>query len=187
MKINAVVLLICAIALAAPAQRSTRHAPSSKKPAPASAAAASDEQAIADLENHIFAAIRDKKSSDLEPWLADDFTYSDAEGKSLNRDQYLSSIKNFPENIDWLGADHLQVHIFGNIALANGVKRMRLSSGAADVIAKPGGPAPVERRIAFTDLFRKRESDWELVLEWAAPLSPEPATPAPSKPAPPAQ
>jgi hypothetical protein len=83
-----------------------------------------------------------------------------------------------PENIDWLSADDMRVRVYGNVAVVTGVKQLRTSTGDVDIVAKPTGPPPAERSLAFTDVFRRRGSDWELVQEFAADLPPKNAAAA---------
>lgn len=178
-------LLVLAVALAVTvptyAQKKTSPKP---KAAPVHAATGADEQDIVDLERHLLDYIRAKNAKDVEPWVADDFQYTDAQGKSLNREQYLNHVKSFPDNIDWLSADDMRVKVYGNLAVVTGVKQIRTSTGEVDIVAKPNGPPPTERSLAFTDVFRRRGSDWELVQEFAADMPPKnaPAAAVPAAP-----
>ncbi len=173
----AVVLLLAAAALA---QKTTpRRAPKAAPPAVQSSG--NDEQDIVDLEKHLLDFERGKNSKELEPWIADDFSYSDASGAEMNRDQFLNNIKSFTGNIDWLSADKMRVRVFGNLAVVTGTQQRRVSQGDVDMVAKPTGPPPVTTNSAFTDVFRRRGSNWELVQEFIGEMGQKTDTlPAPS-------
>jgi hypothetical protein len=187
----------CALVLSllAPAfaqKKATSKAPSSHAAkAPAHVATGNDEQDLVDLEKHLLEYIRAKDAKDVEPWLADDFQYTDARGTTSTREQFLDRVKSFPENIDWLSADDMRVRVYGNVAVVTGVKQLRTSTGDVDMVAKPSGQPAAERSRAFTDVFRKLGSDWSLVQEFEADLpsknaaaAPPPSSDEPQQPAP---
>jgi hypothetical protein len=167
----------CALALSllVPAFAQKKAAPKSpsraaKAAAPAHAATGNDEQDLVDIEKHLLDYIRAKDAKDVEPWLADDFQYTDASGNTSAREQFLDRVKSLPENIDWLSADDMRVRVYGNVAVVTGVKQLRTSTGDVDMVAKPSGQPPAEHSRAFTDVFRKLGSDWSLVQEFEADL-----------------
>ena len=181
-------LIVAAVvlALATPAFAQKKAAPKSAptktaKPAAPHVATGADEQDLVDLERHLFDYIRAKNFKDVEPWLADDFQYTDSRGETMSREQFLNRVKTFSDNIDWLSADSMRVRVYGNLAVVTGVKQMRTSTGDVDMVAKPSGPPPSEHSMAFTDVFRKRGSDWEMVQQFEADM---PATNAPAVAAP---
>jgi len=145
-------------------------------------ATGADEQDLVDLERHLFDYIRAKNSKDVEPWLADDFQYTDSRGETMSREQFLSHVKTFSDNIDWLSADSMRVRVYGSLAVVTGVKQMRTSTGDVDMVAKTSGPPPSARSMAFTDVFRKRGSDWEMVQQFEADM-PSKNAPAVAEPA----
>jgi hypothetical protein len=167
-------ILAVATALVLPAFAQKKSAPKTgaapRAKAPSHVPSGADEQDIVDLEKHLFEYVRAKNAKDVEPWLGDDFQYTDTRGQTYSRDQYLNHVKTVPENIDWLSADDMRVRVYGNVAVVTGVKQLRTSTGDVDIVAKPTGPPPAERSLAFTDVFRRRGSDWELVQEFAADL-----------------
>lgn len=185
-----VVPLVLGLILPAFAQKKAApKAPSShasKAAAPAHAVTGNDEQDIVDLERHLLDYVRAKNAKDLEPWLGDDFQYTDTRGNTFTREQYLDKVKSFPDNIDWLSADDMRVRVYGSVAVVTGVKQLRTSTGDVDIVAKAAGPPPTERSLAFTDVFRRLGSDWSLVQEFAADLPSKNAAAAPpAAPAPP--
>jgi Domain of unknown function (DUF4440) len=168
-----------------PAPKAAPKAPSSRAAkAPPHVASGADEQDLVDLEKHLLDYIRSKDAKDVEPWLADDFQYTDAHGNSYTREQFLERVKSIPENIDWLSADDMRVRVYGNVAVVTAVKQLRTSTGDVDIVAKPSSPPPVERSRAVTDVFRRLGSDWSLVQEFEAdlPSKDAPVTAAPPPP-----
>ena len=166
-------VLAVLIALVVPAlaqKKSTPKAPATRPHASASAPSGVDEQDLVDLEKHLLDFERDKNSKELEPWIAEDFSYTDASGKEMTRDEFLKNIKSFAGNIDWLSADKMRVRVFGNVAVVTGVQQRRTSQGDVDMVAKPTGPPPVTTNSAFTDVFRRRASEWELVQKFVGEM-----------------
>jgi hypothetical protein len=188
-------LLILAVAavLITPAFTQKRSAPKAPAPRPKAPIQSSgaDEQDLVDLEKHLLDFERDKNSKELEPWIAEDFSYTDATGAEMTRDQFLKNVKSFAGNIDWLSADKMRVRVFGNVAVVTGVQQRRTSQGDVDMVAKPTGPPPITTSSAFTDVFRRRASEWELVQEFVGEMGQKSDAPpassgddaAPAKPA----
>src|ERR1041385_8550725 len=104
-------LLVPAVAQKKAAPKSPSRAP--KAAAPAHAPTGNDEQDLVDIEKHLLDYIRAKDAKDVEPWLADDFQYTDARGTTSTREQFLDHVKSFPENIDWLSAGDMRARIYG--------------------------------------------------------------------------
>ena len=162
----ALVLLLADAVLAqkAPPRRATKAAPAAIQ------STGVDEQDLVDLEKHLLDFERDKNSKELEPWIAEDFSYADASGAEMNREQFLKNVKSFAGNIDWLSADKMRVRVFGNMAVVTGTQQRRVSQGEVDMVAKPTGPPPVTTNSAFTDVFRRRGSNWELVQQFVGEM-----------------
>ena len=180
------IVLACLLG-AASAQTAPRKTPARRAPAAPPVAApnsGNDEQDLVDMERHILDFIRAKDAKNLEPWIAEDFQYNDVAGTRMDREQFLSLVKSVQGEIEWLSADDIHVRVMGDVAILTGVQQSRISSTPADVIPPPGAPPPVTTRTAFTDVFRRRGSSWELVMVYAALLEAPPAPPVqPAQPA----
>lgn len=152
-------LLIALLIAPAAAQRRTRSrtAPA----APASQRPSSDDQALVALERHIIDAIRDKNSTALESFVAEDFQYLTATGETRDRARFLKDIASLPEEIEWLSADQMHVRVFGSIGVVTGVQQAKVRKADGSL---------VEARDGFTDVFRRTGSDWELVMVYAVEL-----------------
>jgi hypothetical protein len=181
-------ILAFAIALSMPlsvaAQKKTTRRPAPSKPAARTAAnlaTASDEHDLVSLERRILDAIRDRESKELEPWIAEDFVYRDVTGKEMNREQFLESVKSFPHDIEWLSADNMRLRILGDIGIVTGVQQERMAPVEAGAVPKANTESITEQT-AFTDVFRRRGADWELVLVYAAELPAKPAAPPAAPP-----
>ena len=176
-RILALALLLFLPVLVA-AQKKTTRRPAPPKPAAHTAAdlaAASDEHDLVALERRILDAIRDRDSKELEPWIAEDFVYRDPSGKEMNRDQFLESVKAFPHDIEWLSADNMRLRVLGDVGIVTGVQQERIAPVEAGVVPK-GNVESVTGQTAFTDVFRRRGADWELVLVFAVELPAKPAS-----------
>lgn len=192
MKNGYLLLLIlgCCLGVAGGQTTPKKAAPAPRHPAAAklaepSAEAVSDEQALVDLERHILDYIRSKNAKDLEPWVAEDFQYSDVAGKTLDREQFLKLVKSVQGDIEWLSAEDMRVRVFGPVAVLTGVQQSRVSNTPSEEIAKPGAAPPMTARTAFSSVFRRRGSSWELVMVYAADLGVQAPPAEPVSPPPP--
>jgi hypothetical protein len=156
-----------------------RRATPSKSQITVAQAASAEEQELVAVERRILDAIRDRDSKELEPWIAEDFSYIDAKERQMNREQFLHSVKSFPQDIEWLSAEGLRVRVLGNVAIVTGVQQERIAPGEAGTISKADSES-LTGQTAFTDVFRRRGGDWELVLVYAVELPAKPATATPS-------
>ena len=181
-RILALAFLLC-LPLSMAAQKKATQRPAPPKSAAKTAtnlAAASDEHDLVALERRILDAIRDRDSKELEPWIAEDFVYRDPSGKEMNRDQFLETVKSFPHDIEWLSADNMRLRMLGDVGIVTGVQEQRIAPVEAGAVPK-GNVESVTGQTAFTDVFRRRGADWELVLVYAVELPAKPATTPPPR------
>jgi hypothetical protein len=109
----------------------------------------SDEQTIRTLEEQWLHA---RDAATLDRILASDFVHPVAQGVFLTKAQHIDwYVKHLPPLTRRTRFDHLQVRIYGDTAIANGI-----------VIASNESGKEIDRSI-FTDVFVYREGRWQAV------------------------
>jgi ketosteroid isomerase-like protein len=156
-------IVILIVGLAGPAvfaqsRRTPPAAPSLPNPA--------GEKGLVELERQILEAIRERNTEKLDAILAPDFVYVSPRKRDLRRQEFLNQVKSSPQEIEWLGAEELKIHIYGEIAVITGVQNAKVRSEKTGLQSADS---------AFTDVFRRRQGRWELVLAFRADM---PALPA---------
>lgn len=121
-------------------------------------------EVVLKIERDIMAAIRSKDATALAPLLADDFVYRTHFGAEANKTEFLESIASFPVEILSLRGEELKVNFYGEIAVLTGVQRAEARA--------PEGQAE-ESAVAFTDIFRRSEGRWLMVLAYGVELPSE--------------
>jgi ketosteroid isomerase-like protein len=123
-------------------------------------------QALVQLEKSILEAIREKDVDTLGGILAADFVYVSPRKRDMMKQEFLRHVKTFPHEIEWLGAEEMMIHMYGDIAVVTGVQDARIRSEKTGVQSED---------TAFTDVFRKNNGEWQLVLAFGVDI---PSTPA---------
>jgi ketosteroid isomerase-like protein len=118
-------------------------------------------QTIIKLEHETMAAIKDKNLEALRRILADDFVYRTPAGKDATKDEFLKNIASLPVKILSVRGEDLKVSVYGETAILTGVQEAR----ARDSEGKEG-----TSRVAFTDVFLKRQGRWLLILAYGVEL-----------------
>ena len=118
-------------------------------------------QTIIKLEHETMAAIKDKNVEALKGILADDFVYRTPAGKDVTKDEFLKNIASLPVKILSVRGEDLKVSVYGETAILTGVQEAR----ARDSEGKEG-----TSKVAFTDVFIKRQSRWLLILAYGVEL-----------------
>jgi ketosteroid isomerase-like protein len=120
-------------------------------------------QALVQLEKRILKAIREKNVDALGGMLAADFVYVSPHKRDMMKQEFLRQVKTFPQEIEWLGAEEMKIHIYGDIAVVTGVQNSKVRSERAGVQSGD---------TAFTDVFRKEAGEWQLVLAFGVDIPP---------------
>ena len=109
----------------------------------------SDEQTIRTLEEQW---LHERDAATLDHILASDFVHPVAQGVFLTKAQHIDwYVKHLPPLTRKTRFDHLQIRIYGDTAIANGI-----------VIASNESGKEIDRSI-FTDVFVYREGRWQAV------------------------
>jgi ketosteroid isomerase-like protein len=121
-------------------------------------------EVVLKIERDIMAAIRSKDATALAPLLADDFVYRTHFGAEANKTEFLESIASFPVEILSLRGEELKVNVYGETAVLTGVQRAEARAPEGQV---------EESAVAFTDIFRRSEGRWLMVLAYGVELPSE--------------
>ena len=151
------ILIACLAPLISFAQ--TRRTP---PPAP-TLASPSGEKGLVELERQLLEAIRERNIGKLETILGNDFFHVSPHKRDLNRVDFLNQVKSSASDFEWLGAEEMKIHIYGDVGVVTGVQNAQVRSGKTGVQSTD---------IAFTDVFRRRQGRWELVLAFRADTPP---------------
>jgi ketosteroid isomerase-like protein len=103
----------------------------------------------------IMEAIKNKDAATLDPLFADDFIYRTHFGAEAGKAEFLQSIASMPLEILSVRGEDLKANVYGEIAILTGVQHAK---------ARPLEGEAEESVVAFTDVFRRREGRWLMVL-----------------------
>jgi ketosteroid isomerase-like protein len=117
-------------------------------------------QAILQLEEEIFSAVKSRDASVLERVLTEDFVYRNP-GQEVARDDFLKLCATFPYEIISIRGEELKVNVYGDLAVVTGLQ----------IAETAGGEGQREKSVvAFTDVFVNQEGKWMLSLAHAVDL-----------------
>jgi ketosteroid isomerase-like protein len=120
------------------------------------------EKALVELESRILRAIRAHDTQTLGGILAADFVYVSPRKKDLSRQQFLQQVKSFSQEIEWLGAEEMKIHMYNDIAVVTGIQNAKVRSEKTGLQSGD---------TAFTDVFRKSSGEWQLVMAFGADIA----------------
>jgi ketosteroid isomerase-like protein len=120
-----------------------------------------DEQQVRQLEHEWVNAFIQGDTETLDRILAEDFIFTDPEGRLLTKAEWLADLKSGELNFESIHLDNLQVRMYGDAAVANGRVTVKAQS-------KEGG---FNGQYCYTDMYVKRNGQWQAVAEQATQLS----------------
>lgn len=147
-----VIAILTALAVAMVAFSTSTYAQSTPQPAASDSARQPE---IQSLELKLADLIVREKWDDYEKYLAPDFTRISDNGALEDRNEVMAAFRNGPRKIIILEPENLQVRMYGNTAVLQGVMT---------VSARESGRVTT-RRESTTDVFVKRDGQWYLVTE----------------------
>jgi len=116
---------------------------------------------ILGLERNIMEAIRTKNTPALTSMVSDDFVYRTHFGAAATKEEFLQSIASFPMEIFSIRGEELNVDVYGDVAILTGVQVAQ---------ARPPEGQPEASAVAFTDVFRKTDGRWLMVMAYGVEL-----------------
>jgi ketosteroid isomerase-like protein len=93
--------------------------------------------------------------------LAETFTYTDTDGRFMDRSQWLNLVAKGADQYDQLGDNGIEVHFYGDVAIVTGGYRERIKSKKNSVIR--GG--------RFTDIWLQQQGQWKCIASQATLIS----------------
>jgi ketosteroid isomerase-like protein len=149
--IRTFLILILSACLAVPllVAQSRRTPPAPTLPSP------TGEKGLVELERQVLEAIRERNTDKLDSILANDFVSISPRKRDLNRAQFLTEVKSSTSDFEWLGAEEMKIHLYGDVAVVTGLQNAKVRSEKTGVQSSD---------TTFTHVFRRRQGRWELVL-----------------------
>jgi len=118
-------------------------------------------QAILQVEEEIFTAVKNQDSGALERVLTDDFVYRSPGNQEVAKEDFLKLLTSFPYKIVSIWGEEMKVNVYGNTAVLTGLQFAKTRSGEGK--EETGA-------VMFTDVFVKQNSKWMLSLAHAVDL-----------------
>ena len=119
------------------------------------------QQAILQVEEEIFTAVKNQDSGALERVLTDDFVYRSPGNQEVAKEDFLKLLTSFPYKIVSIWGEEMKVNVYGNTAVLTGLQFAKTSSGEGKEETSA---------VMFTDVFVKQKGKWMLSLAHAVDL-----------------
>lgn len=119
------------------------------------------QQAILQVEQEVFTAVKNQDTSALERILTDDFVYRSPGSQEVAKADFLKLSASFPYKIVSIWGEEMKVNVYGNTAVMTGLQfaTTQTSEGKEETSV-----------VMFTDVFVKQKGKWMLSLAHAVDL-----------------
>ncbi len=128
-----------------------------------SAAARSSEQALADLERKLVAAIGARDLVTYNQLVADDYIVVNTDGTERTKADVIASYKGGTQGYRGLEISEVKAHVFGDTAIVH----------ARTLGFRLDGGKETPNRVRYVRVFARRNGRWQAVMQMAQPLPPE--------------
>jgi uncharacterized protein (TIGR02246 family) len=121
---------------------------------------------ILQVEEQVFAAVKNQDTESLRRILTDDFVYRSPGNDEVAKDDFLKLSASFPFKIVSIRGEEMKVNVYGDTAVLTGLQlaRTRNDEGKEETSA-----------VMFTDVFVKQNGKWRLALAHAVDLPQPPS------------
>src|SRR5262245_8322882 len=118
-------------------------------------------QAILQVEEEIFTAVKNQDAGALERILTDNFVYRSPGNQDVAKEDFLKLSASFPYKIVSIWGEEMKVNVYGNTAVLTGLQFAKTQSdkGKEETSA-----------VMFTDVFVTQKGKWMLSLAHAVDL-----------------
>ena len=116
---------------------------------------------VISLENAWNQAEVTHDSQALSMLLAETFDFTDDDGQFMNKTQWLAHIREGVDHYEQLSSSGMAVHMYGNVAIATGVYREKITEKGKGVVHSG----------RFTDIWIQRNAEWKCVASQATLMS----------------
>lgn len=111
------------------------------------------EQALMQIEREWSEAVVKRDVAILERLYADEYTFTDHDGRVLNRAQDIAEIKSGDVKLESIVPDEMKVHVYGDAAVVTGRSTIKGQLKAKDISGQ----------YRWTDTFVRRNGRWQCV------------------------
>jgi ketosteroid isomerase-like protein len=119
------------------------------------------QQAILQVEQEVFTAIKNQDTSALERILTDDFVYRSPGSQEVAKADFLKLSASFPHKIVSIWSEEMKVNVYGSTAVTTGLQFAKTQTGEGKEETSV---------VMFTDVFVKQKGKWMLSLAHAVDL-----------------
>jgi hypothetical protein len=112
-----------------------------------------DQKSVADTERQRFEAQVSKNYAVLEKVLANDLTYTHSNGNRDSKQSYIQSIRDGKSKYDAIDVEELNVRVYGNTAVINGVCMIKAINNGETI----------NTHLRYTDVYVRKGSQWQMV------------------------
>jgi len=119
------------------------------------------QQAILQVEEEVFTAVKNRDTGALERILTSDFVYRSPGNPEVTKEDFLKLSASFPYKILSIWGEELKVNVYGNTAVLTGLQFAK---------AQTGEGKEETSAVMFTDIFVKQKGKWILSLAHAVDL-----------------
>jgi len=137
------------------------HMPASTQINKANEKLTQTQQAILQVEEEIFTAVKNQDTGALERILTDDFVYRSPGNQEVAKADFLKLSASFPYKIVSIWGEELKAHVYGSTAVLTGLQFAKTQTGEGKEETSA---------VMFTDVFVKRKGKWMLSLAHAMDL-----------------
>ena len=117
---------------------------------------------VRQAQEQFWMALQNKDRAAMEHLLADDFIARSPGQPNQGRAEFIDSLTGFPAQIHSIGSDNLEIHIWGEIAVATGVQSAEIEFADGQIKLN---------RIAITNVFQHQQGLWLMKLSHAVALA----------------
>lgn len=111
-----------------------------------------DSADIINLENKWTEALTKKDEDAFRKFLPENFIYTEND-KMYSRDEVLQSLMSPAETVDEASNEDMQVHLYGNTAIATGWL----------IVKGHGSDGKFNRKYRYTDIWIKNDNTWQII------------------------
>jgi hypothetical protein len=145
------ILTLCLVLSVLIARAQTAVSPSAG--ASTAVAMSADQKSVADTERQRFAAQVSKNYDVLDKVLANDLTYTHSNGNKDSKQSYIQSIRDGKSKYDAIDVEELNVRVYGNTAVINGVCMIKAINNGETI----------NTHLRYTDVYVRKGSQWQMV------------------------
>jgi ketosteroid isomerase-like protein len=123
--------------------------------------AASDEQELRRLEDESHEAFLRNDTARLDRILADDFVFTDPEGKFVTKADWIADMESGIVSYESIHLEDLRIRLFGDAAVTNGRVTMTVRAEQGSVVS----------HYCYLAMYVRRDGRWQAVAEQATLLA----------------